>query len=74
MGHGTHLSGRILTAEYGSGTLQDTASHLIGDRGAALKEFFQAIIVFQLLEQFLDRKACAINNPTQSPAYFERAG
>jgi hypothetical protein len=44
MGHGTHLSARILTVEYGFGTLQDIAIHLIGDKRAALKEFFQAII------------------------------
>lgn len=57
MGRGTHLSGRILTARVQLRNAQDTAGHATRDRREALEEFFQAIIVFQALEQRLDRNA-----------------
>ena len=44
------------------GAIQDTMGHLTGDRREALEEFFQGIIIFQVLEQCPDRDACPLKN------------
>src|SRR6266478_7572430 len=48
--------------QYSFGTLQDAACHVTSDRREALQKFFQAIIVFQVLEQCPDRNPCALEN------------